>query len=264
MEVCLLGTGGADGWPNPWCRCESCEDARARRVARTQTCTLIDGKLLVDVGPSLAGQAGRAGVSLAGVHTVLVTHAHTDHLDAPFVWHRVWADADPVVVAGPSPVIDVCRTWLAPDQTSVTLAELTAGTEVNLGGYRVVALPANHWAFGECLLYAIEAPDGKRLLYATDTGEWVTDAADLLRGWRFDAVLMEQTFGNRTDLGDQHLGLVTFGSELEWLRELGCVDDSTQVVAVHLSHHNPVERELLPRLRQMGVEAFPDGTLLQV
>lgn len=264
MEVLLLGTGGADGWPSPWCRCEACEDSRSRGVYRSPTCALIDGRLQLDVGPHLASQAGRVGQSLAGVRTILVTHAHADHLDPQFIWHRVWAGTDPVVLAGPSPVVAVCHEWLAPEQTDIELVEVSAGSELRLDGYRVVALPANHHAFGPVVLYAIEGPDGSRILYATDTGRWVDAAADLLSGWRFDVVLMEETFGDRTDLGEEHLGFDSFAEEVARLRELGCVDDATRVVAVHLSHHNPPEAEVRARLGEIGVELLPEGTRIVV
>ncbi len=264
MEILLLGTGAADGWPSPWCRCEACEDSRSRGWYRTPTCVLIDGRLLVDVGPHLASQTGRLGRSLADVETILVTHAHNDHLDPQFIWHRVWAGTDPVVLAGPPPVMSICREWLAPDQTDVTLVEVSAGDELRLGDYRVMTLPANHEAFGPAVLYAIEGPDGSSVLYATDTGRWVDAAADLLAGWRFDVVLMEQTFGDRTELGDQHLALESFADELGLLRGLRCVDADTRVVAVHLSHHNPPEEELAFRLGAVGAELLPEGTRIVV
>lgn len=45
MEITLLGTGAADGWPNPFCRCASCSWAREAAVVRTPTCLLVDGRL---------------------------------------------------------------------------------------------------------------------------------------------------------------------------------------------------------------------------
>ena len=214
MEV-LFGTGGRRVAPGAAVRLRLC-----RAACRSPTCALIDGRLQLDVGPHLASQAGRVGQSLAGVRTILVTHAHADHLDPQFIWHRVWAGTDPVVLAGPSPVMAVCHEWLAPEQTDIELVEVSAGSELRLDGYRVVALPANHHAFGPVVLYAIEGPDGSRILYATDTGRWVDAAADLLSGWRFDVVLMEETFGDRTDLGEEHLGFDSFAEEVARLRTL--------------------------------------------
>ena len=37
MEILLLGTGSADGWPNPFCRCASCRSAAAAGEVRAQT-----------------------------------------------------------------------------------------------------------------------------------------------------------------------------------------------------------------------------------
>ena len=63
MRVTLLGTGSADGWPNPFCGCASCESARADGEVRAQTCALVDDALLLDCGPETARQAERFGIS---------------------------------------------------------------------------------------------------------------------------------------------------------------------------------------------------------
>ena len=264
MEITLLGTGAADGWPNPFCRCASCSWAREAAVVRTPTCLLVDGRLLLDAGPAPPQQAVAAGVDLAGVRTAVVTHAHTDHLDPAILLHRGWVRDDPLTVAGPRPVMDACHDWLDPASTVVTLAELTAGDDVVLDGYRVTALPARHEALGECLLYALEDADGASVLYATDTGPgWLEGASGLLEGRRFDAVFCEETFGD-ADLSPQHLTLPTFAAEIGRLRALGCVDDATRVVAVHLSHHNPPGPELAARLARSGATAPPEGTRLRI
>lgn len=261
MEVTLLGTGSADGLPNAFCRCGTCADARAAGWHRAQASALVDGILLLDAGPSLGPSAAAAGVDLAGVATVLLTHAHDDHLDPSFLLHRSWTSDVPLVVAGPSPAIERCRPWLAPDQTTVTFVELAAGDALTCGVHHATALPANHHAFGEALLYAIESPEGS-LLYATDTGPWVAAATAWLAGRRFDLVVLEETFGDVTDKGSGHLTLGTFAAELEALRSLRCVDAATQVVATHLSHHNPPLDELRRRLRALGADVVPDGTTL--
>ncbi|HSK33251.1 MAG TPA: cobalamin biosynthesis protein CobU, partial [Propionicimonas sp.] len=66
MEVLLLGTGAADGIPNPFCRCATCTDHRERRELRTPTSVLIDGRLLVDPGPEAPRQVSRFGRDLTG------------------------------------------------------------------------------------------------------------------------------------------------------------------------------------------------------
>ena len=72
---------------------------------------------------------------------------------------------------GPRPAIDACAPWLDPAGSPVVLQVVTAGDRVELpGGYDMRVLPADHDAFGECVLYDVTGPTGVRLLYATDTG----------------------------------------------------------------------------------------------
>src|SRR3546814_12674986 len=80
----VLGTGAADGWPNPFCACASCESARATRTIRAQTCALA-GTFLLDCGPETARTAEHAGVALHDVRHVLLTHDHPDHTAPAFL-----------------------------------------------------------------------------------------------------------------------------------------------------------------------------------
>ncbi len=66
MRALVLGTGSADGWPNPFCECASCTWARTTGTVRTTTSVLVDDVLLLDCGPDTPRQAARAGRSLAG------------------------------------------------------------------------------------------------------------------------------------------------------------------------------------------------------
>ena len=83
MRVRLLGTGSADGWPNPWCGCASCTAAAAAGVVRGQTSALVDDRLLIELGHDGMRAALRQGVDLRAVDAVLVTHAHPDHHAPP-------------------------------------------------------------------------------------------------------------------------------------------------------------------------------------
>lgn len=262
MRIVLLGTGSADGLPNPWCECPTCTDQRPRG-RRSPTSVLVDGRLLLDCGPEAPGQAARLGHSLRQVRTVAIGHAHHDHLDPAFSLYRSWVSDDPLRVVGPRPAIEQLRAWLDPVQTAVTPHEVTAGEVVEADGYRLTALGANHHAFGEAVLYLVE--DGtRRLLYATDTGVLPEATLAALAGVRLDAVLLEETFGERTDGGDRHLHLATFAATLDALRQVGAIDGATRVVAVHLSHDNPPLAGLETALAACGAEVHPDGAVLEI
>ena len=264
VEVLLLGTGASDGVPNAWCACPTCAEARTSGGIRTNNSALVDGRLLLDCGPEAPRQAQRAGLDLTGVRTVLVGHAHDDHLDPAFLMHRGWVSDVPLRVIGPGPAIDRCRDWLAPGQSVVTLTTVTAGDALELDGYRVQVLPATHRALGEAVLYALEAPDGRRLLYATDTGPWRPEFLELVAGWRFDLVLLEETFGDVTPPEAVHHCFSTFSQALDDLRMVGAVDAETRAVAIHLGHNNPLLAQVQSRLASYGAEVHPDLTLLRV
>lgn len=276
MEVLILGTGAADGWPSPFCACDSCRDARDRRRVRRPTAALLADRILLDAGPGVPGAVGGAGRSLREVHHVLVTHAHHDHLDPALLLALDWNPTPHTVhVWGPDSAIDACRAWVGP-RTPVALHALRAGDLLDLdtpeGRWQVRALPANHdpAAHGgshdalaaDAVLYDVTDPRGSRLLYATDTGPLDRSTLASLAGAAFDVLLIEETFGDRTDHRTGHLDLVTLPRELDALRACGAITAETTVAAVHLGHHNPPERELRERLAEWGVRLVDDGTIL--
>ncbi|WP_157550871.1 MBL fold metallo-hydrolase, partial [Nocardioides jensenii] len=113
MSIRLLGTGSADGWPNPFCTCASCAAARAVGEVRGQTSALVDSFLL-DCGPETLRNAERLGISLADVRHVLLTHDHPDHTAPAFLLYRSWVTsaAEPLDVVGPASVVASARQWL--------------------------------------------------------------------------------------------------------------------------------------------------------
>lgn len=253
----MLGTGSSDGWPNAWCAQPCCTSLVEAGILRTQTSALIDRVLLVDPGAEAPRQAMRSNISLAGVRYVLVSHAHPDHLDPAFLMHRSWVNTEPLTVVGPKPVIEACQEWIRGG--NVTFVTITAGRDIVLGPYRVRALPANHEANGEACLYAIAGPDAT-ILWGTDTGPWAPGVRPMLAGTPLDLVLLEETFGVSPEPTGSHHNLESFATAVGQLREWGCVTGATDVVAIHLSHHNPQPEQLYLRLRDVGARAVPDGT----
>ncbi|WP_016934021.1 bifunctional adenosylcobinamide kinase/adenosylcobinamide-phosphate guanylyltransferase [Rhodococcus sp. R1101] len=266
MEVVLLGTGAADGWPNPFCTCESCADAARRGEIRGQTAALVDDVLLLDCGPEAPGAAVRHGRSLASVRHILLTHAHADHLGPQALLFRSWvAGGDELDVIGPADALDTCRPWVGPDDP-VRFVPVEAGDSLAVGEYAVRVLPARHRVFrdGDAVLYDLSGPGGSRLLWACDTGMWPTEWFEAVRDARFDAVFLEETSGDRSELSEGHLGLPEFGTLVDGLRGAGAVTPDTDVVAVHLGHHNPPADILRKRLQQVDARPGRDGEVVHV
>ena len=263
-EILLVGTGAADGWPTPFCRCSSCDAARARGVVRGQTSALVDDDLLIDCGPETPGAVVRHGRTLAAVGHLLITHAHFDHLAPHALLTRSWIPGlGELELVGTADALETCRHWVGPDDP-VRFTPVAAGDRITVGRYDVRVLPARHRVFrdGDAVLYDITAPDGTRILWATDTGPWEDGWFEAVRGARFDALFLEETLGDREEISASHLGLSRFAGMLDRLRAAGAIDEATEVVAVHLGHHNPAPDELDRRLSALGARAGDDGEVV--
>lgn len=272
MKVQLLGTGSADGVPNPFCACATCTAERLTGRRRANTCALLDDVVLCDWGPTATAQAVRFGVDFARVGHVLITHGHPDHFAPQFLMWRSWIPGLPMLhVWGPSDVIDAARHWVGPGDP-VALHTVQAGDVWTLdavssvGPWQAQAVAAAHDIGNgdthaeHALLYVITDAAGQRVMYATDTGPLPDDTVRSLPP--LDTLLMEETFGTHVDHKTGHLDLVTFGQTVELMRAHGVVHDGTRIVAIHLSHHNPPTRELTERLADIGAQVVDDGTVL--
>jgi adenosylcobinamide kinase / adenosylcobinamide-phosphate guanylyltransferase len=271
MRVTLLGTGAADGWPNPFCSCASCSAERAAGQARRPSSALVDGAILIDCGPTTPHLPAGTDADLTDVQHVLVTHGHPDHLHPAFLLTRRWTGPDGLLhVWAPPLAAQMCQDWIG-EGSEVLLHVVLPGDELELptsaGTYRVTAHAAAH-AHGdgdvvaaEALLFAVTGPDGGRLLYATDTGPFSPADVDL-PATGFDLVVLDETFGDKEDHGTGHLDLARLPAVLDALRAHGCVAPSTVVVATHLSHHNPPSLLLRPRLAALGVRLGQDMDVL--
>ena len=114
MELLLLGTAAAEGWPAPYCVCEFCEAARRRGGPnlRSRSGALIDDDLKIDHSADTVLHMQRVGRSLAKVRTILFTHQHSDHI---IPLEMQWAappftqtpPAEPIAVYGNTTVMEM-------------------------------------------------------------------------------------------------------------------------------------------------------------
>ena len=256
MRVLMLGTGAADGWPTPFCRCASCTRSAELNHVRRQTAAVIDDVVLIDCGSEAARSAVHAGRPLDGLRLILFTHAHPDHCDPQALLWRSWSGTtEPLTIAGPADALERCRPWIGPDDP-ITLIELCADDRIEVAGYRVRAVGATHTP--GALLYVIEAPTGGSLLYATDTGPLSERTLQALEGAQLDAAMLELTWGTVIDHGTDHLDDNTFPDALRRLRSIDAITPGTDVIAIHLGHRNPPEPQLSRKLDAWGARSVLD------
>ncbi len=274
MDLLFLGTGAAHGVPEPFCRCASCEHARrvGGRDVRGRSALLVDGDLLIDLGPDVSLAGGRFGASLASVHTALITHAHADHF-APDVLLTRRSESlrmrpPTLTVYGEPPVVKALREWEPYfDDLALAVVDAAPGNAFQTGRYRVEAYAAAHDQplTERPLLWAAE--DGERsFLYACDTGPFPEEtwAALRQRSRPLDLVILEETMGASERASERHMNLRTFAATAHRLRAEGILQRDGLHYATHLSHENPPHEELTSLLADCGARAAYDGLSLHL
>lgn len=279
MIITFLGTAASEGYPNPFCCCQNCEQARVLGgpSLRKRCAALINDDLLIDLGPDLIAASAMHGRSLAGVRYCLQTHAHADHLDTS---HFLSRTVEYGVLGAPSlhfyastATAQRAARLLETDFAPASLLDPEVGERLNLeihqieplqsftaGPYRVTAFPANHDQTVIPLLYAIQT-DGRSIFYGADTGPLSEETWQALRGHdlRFNVVILDHTYGASAGSSD-HLNAEQFIEHVARMRAEGLLAGDARVFAHHLSHeYNPVHPELAAIAARHGYEVAYDG-----
>lgn len=132
-----------------------------------------------------------------------------------------------------------------------------------LGDRRITAVESNHDPADSSLLWAIEA-GAQAFLYATDTMQFTENALALfqVRGFRFDAIAIDHTYGPGTP-GDGHLCADEVIEEISKLRALGVLKPACRILATHISHEGmPLHDDLSAFAAAHGYEIAWDGMRL--
>ncbi len=279
MLITFLGTSAANAYPEAFCRCHNCQQARALGgpSLRKRSAALINDDLLIDLGPDVMTASHMHGRPLSRVRYCLQTHAHADHLDPS---HFLSRSPGYGVVGAPrlhfyaSPgTIRRTAQLLARDCAPASLLDPEVGERLNLeihqieplqsftiGRYRVTAFPANHDPAVDPLLYAVEA-DGRSIFYGTDTATLPEETWQAFhrRKMRFDVLILDHTYGP-DEPGSDHLSARQFIEHVARLRQEGLLTGEARVLATHIAHEgNPAHPQLADFAARHGYEIAYDG-----
>lgn len=284
MQFVFLGTSASEGYPNAFCACENCE--RARQAGgpnlRKRSAALIDGELLIDLGPDLMAASMQHGVSLANMRYCLQTHEHSDHLDPSHLLSRSAycgvKDAPRLHYYASQKALNRAARILHAEEPGAGLLDPTIPEKLNLnvcavepfqrfdvGPYQVLSLQANHAHETTAMLYLIER-DGRVIFYGTDTGEMPEETWAALAnfGKPCDLVVLDHTFGYKKR-ATTHLNAEQFVEQVARLREINLLNERSRVFATHFGHHsNPTHEELVAFAAQRGYEVAYDGLAIEV
>lgn len=243
MKIKFLGTAASEGIPNPFCRCDYCQKARASagKDRRTHSSVLIDDALLIDIAPEFSQQLLREELDASSVTDLLITHTHPDHFNVGELYARMegygFLIDHPLQVWGNDRAINGCMAAL-PGYSDKRFAFhlLTPFVTVDSGAWHFTPLLANHAKWESCFLYLIEK-EGVSLLYGHDSGWYPELTWQWLEGKKLDGIIVECTYGLQGDKrSDNHMNLATVFEVQERLQQMGCLYSRSQFVLSHLSH----------------------------
>jgi phosphoribosyl 1,2-cyclic phosphate phosphodiesterase len=244
MPIVFLGTAAANGYPEAFCKCAHCQEARelGGPSLRKRSAALIDDDLLLDLGPDIMAAAQIHAITLTNVRYCLQTHPHADHMDLSHLLSR--SPGFGVIGAPKLHFYASAATLQRADQTfrgdlaEYGLFDAEAETKLNLkihvvepyqpimvGPYRVMALPANHDPGSGSMLFAVASDEGS-IFYGTDTAALFEETWQAFHqhGMRFDLVVLDHTYGP-DEQGEDHLSARQVAQHAERLREEGILKE---------------------------------------
>ncbi|SFJ55212.1 phosphoribosyl 1,2-cyclic phosphate phosphodiesterase [Paenibacillus sp. UNC496MF] len=261
MNMTFLGTGAAEGVPSYFCRCTLCSRIREAggRNIRSRTSFRIDAQHQIDFSPDIFYQMIKLGLDVYDMEHLLITHTHKDHFAVGEIMsklNRIEHNNRPLHVYLSEPAAEWSAKLLAVYDLDATpgrsnwdgkfiIHPLRYFESYDVGRLKVTTVPGNHYGMSRSELainYLIELPDGRKLLYASDTG-WYTEATwRFLEGKSVDLLIMECTFGNREGYpkyADSHLDIPNYALMPERMKEIEFVHEHTRVWATHINtaHH---------------------------
>lgn len=285
MRLQFLGTSASEGYPNAFCDCENCQAARklGGPSLRKRSSALIDGELLIDMGPDLMAAALQHGISLAQIRYCLQTHEHHDHLDpshfvsrspfcgvqgAPRLDYYASIGALNYVAAGIGRLGEAGDGLLDPviaDRLNMAAHPIEPFQEFAVGPYQVLSVAATHAPELTAMLFVIARAD-RVLFYGSDTSEMSEATWDALEAYSapFNVVVMDHTFGQKKRSGG-HMNYEQFLEQVERLSDLGLLAEDARIYAHHIGHHsNPPHPELAAFAAERGYEIAYDGLVVEV
>jgi phosphoribosyl 1,2-cyclic phosphate phosphodiesterase len=284
MIVTFLGTGAANAFPEAFCKCQNCAQARmlGGPSLRKRSAALINDDLLIDLGPDIMSASQIHGCPLEGVRYCLQTHPHADHLDLSHLLSRspgygvvgapllnVYASRETSERAAETFERDLARcSFLSPETEKVLnfkMRQIQPLEPFVVGPYSVMAFPANHAPGMGAMLYSIEA-NGRAIFYGTDTATLFEQTWQAFRDhkMRFDVVILDHTYGPEQS-GDDHLNARQVIEHADRMRAEGALRAHGRVLATHIAHEgNLAHPDLAAFAKQHAYEVAHDGLIVRI
>lgn len=271
MIIQYLGTAAYEGVPSLFCQCRVCALSKklGGRNMRSRSQALINEELLIDFNADTVWHYQKYGFDWESICGILITHSHCDHL---------YPDDIEMAAKGYSHKHRQLHFYAAQsgyekikaitDKTygGATATLVEAGKRFFVGKYSILPLWANHDQAATPVMYSI-FHNGKRMLYAHDTGVFPEKTWELLREEGYYDFLSLDCTGCLALGGDWIDGHMSFGTNVktvERMKTMGLADDKTVVVINHFSHNGgQTYDEMLEETENYNILVSYDGLKIE-
>lgn len=188
MRVTFLGTGAAGGVPLYGCTCAACELAAVDPSRVRRPCSVLveyEGtRVLIDAGLMDLHERFAPG----SLGAIVLTHFHPDHVQG--LLHLRWGRGAPIAVHAPPDAEGCADLYKHPGL--LDFRRLAKFEPQYIGGLSFTPLPLVHSkpTFG----YAVEADDGTRFAYLTDTLGLPRQTEAFLQAWQADGLAVDCSY----------------------------------------------------------------------
>jgi len=275
MNVKILGSAAAEAIPALWCECETCRTAWANggKDIRRRTSYLIDDDTIIDFGPDIFYQMMSFKIDMMRIRRIIFTHSHSDHLNPVDLQWRMKGYSrvtDNIKAFGNSLVKRKIKrlTKQSNDTLKMEFHILHAGEKIIDDDIEIYPIAAEHCSdTGEQALNYVIGRNSKYILIANDTGWWEDASWKRIADFKLDAAIIESTSGINPlyiNSGTGHLGSNVSVAFRDKLKELGSIDEKTQVFVNHFSHNGlALHKDMCNFFEPKGINVAYDGLTIQ-
>ncbi len=277
MKLTFLGTSAAEGVPAVFCNCPTCKRAKEAggKEIRTRSQILIDDDTLFDFPMDTYMHMLRYKLDLSKVSRVLISHAHMDHCYPQEFCMRGGPYAHGLTREKIEIFCNACVKDIFVSDTSremrdeigknISVNVLHPYDRVDSPDLTIIALPAEHTASEECLVYYVER-GGVGALLLNDTGVLDREVYARLKGMgaSVDIATLDCTYGAKRHGKGRHMGLYDIADQAEIMRSVGLVGNGTKIIATHLSHNTDLDYDgMQQEADRFGISVAYDGMTVE-